>query len=173
MRHRKIRKPYLDIDGQWKIPLTHGLVALVSACDVAILSRYNWSAHPRHDGRLSAVAWMGDQKQHTMARFLLDAPLDRCVDHCSGDTLDNRRENLRLASLSESSCNRRRPRYSLSPYKGVRAKRRKWQAVIQVNKRRMSLGCFDTAEAAAMAYDAACLRFHGTFAHTNVMEGLL
>lgn len=55
-------------------------------------------------------------------------------------------------------------------YRGVRCPRRpgnKWRAVIEMRKKRMFLGCFETPEEAAAAYDEAAVRLHGDKAVTN------
>ena len=44
-------------------------------------------------------------------------------------------------------------RTSRSGYKGVYAYGKRWEAVVYVNRRRQRLGVYDTAEAAARAYD--------------------
>jgi len=103
-----------------------------------------------------------------MHRMLLDAPPDYEVDHVNGDTLDNRRScNLRLAERGQNTANRRSFRGSVSPYKGVSPHRGRWRAQIWTDGLKISLGVFDTEEAAARAYDEAARHHHGAFAHLN------
>ncbi len=56
-----------------------------------------------------------------------------------------------------------------SKYKGViRVKRdRKWQATIQANRRKLSLGAFDDEIEAAVAYDRKAKELFGEFAYLN------
>ena len=98
-----------------------------------------------------------------MHRVILGLPTGdpRHVDHANGDGLDNRRVNLRLASMTENARNQR-VRLHSSQYKGVSAFRRthRWTAAIH-------LGYFLTERAAAEAYDDAARRLFGEFARCN------
>lgn len=46
------------------------------------------------------------RKNIMLHRFIVDCPRDKEVDHINGDTLDNRRSNLRIVSRSENNQNR-------------------------------------------------------------------
>jgi hypothetical protein len=57
----------------------------------------------------------------TMHRMVLQVPKGKAVDHINGDGLDNRKANLRIATLSQNSANRKRlDRQTWSRFKGVR-----------------------------------------------------
>ncbi len=101
-------------------------------------------------------------------REVLDAPAGVPVDHINGDTLDNRKENLRLCSASTNQQNRHAV-FGASRYKGVcwHKSCRKWQAAIKVEGRSIHLGLFADERDAALAYDQAARRDFGDFAHTN------
>lgn len=82
------------------------------------------------------------------------------VDHINRDGLDNRWENLRLASHSENQRNGRpRPLKGASWHKASQ----KWRAVITVNDKQIALGYFETAEEAHEAYREASAKYHGVF----------
>lgn len=89
------------------------------------------------------------------------------VDHINGDSLDNRRSNLRLCSQSENLCNRGKQKNNSTGFKGVSKHRNKWVASIQTAKKGKYIGIFDTARDAALAYDAEARRVHGEFASLN------
>lgn len=104
-----------------------------------------------------------------------ELPLDRLVDHRkSTDTLDDRIENLRLATFKENAENRVKSltfkgKPTSSKYKGVNWNKHanKWQAKIHAKKDgkswRMHIGYFDTQEEAYAAYVAAAKLWHGEF----------
>lgn len=73
------------------------------------------------------------------------------VDHINGNKLDNRRENLRLVSHTQNMQNQKiLGRKSKSGIRGVTwcSQFKKYRARIQVNKKRISLGLFETAKEA-------------------------
>ena len=77
------------------------------------------------------------------------------IDHINGDKLDNRRENLRLATRREQSMNPSDPLSvrNTSGYRGVHFTKatQKWSAQIGVAHRQVYLGQFETIEEAIEA----------------------
>lgn len=94
-------------------------------------------------------------------------------DHINGNGLDNRRENLRLATRSQNSINRGKQSNNKSGYKGVSWNKRdkRWTAQITINKHIINLGGFDTPEQAYEAYKEAAKQYHGTFANLGDGKG--
>jgi hypothetical protein len=98
------------------------------------------------------------------------------VDHISGNPLDNRKSNLRLCTPLENSRNRPVRSDNLTGYKGVTFRTRENKYVARISPRpgiRLFLGRFDTAWEAAAAYDTAAVLYHGEFARTNNLMGVL
>ena len=54
-----------------------------------------------------------------------------------------------------------------SKYRGVSKTKNKWEAIIMINRQRVHLGCFNTEEEAAKAYDKVAVIFHKDKARTN------
>ena len=94
-------------------------------------------------------------------------PDDEQVDHRNHDGLDNRRTNLRYATLGEQARNKRKYSNNSSGFKGVSQNNTNWCALIRVDGKRIHLGTFITKEEAARVYDAAAKKFHGEFAYIN------
>lgn len=88
------------------------------------------------------------------------------IDHRDGNPLNNCIDNLRAASGSQNQANRGRNKNNTSGYKGVYWDRSsgRWAANIWKNRRKIWLGCHDTAELAHAAYCRAALEHHGEFA---------
>lgn len=137
------------------------------------LSRYAWNAKSQGDSRLYVVAnvWEPTRNKQVglrMHRLILAAPPHLFVDHVSGDTLDNRRSNLRLATNAQNQQNAS-GRAGSSRFKGVswdRGKER-WRVAFRWDGKHHFVGTFADEEEAARAYDAAILPLAGEFARLN------
>jgi len=163
------------------IELTQGQVTQVSPEDYSFLADFKWCARRdpkrREDACYDARRNEGQTTQY-MHRVILARMLGRelvageQVDHIDRNPLNNRRENLRLATGSENMHNQAKRVNNTSGFKGVCFHKgaRKWLAGIKVNYKQIHLGYFDTAEAAAAAYNTAALVLHGTFACGNDAE---
>ena len=93
----------------------------------------------------------------------------QCLDHINGNPHDNRIENLRECSVSNNLGNAGLSRNNTSGFKGVylRKDTGRWSADIKHNRKKISLGCYPTAELAAEAYAEASKRIFGEFASAN------
>ena len=89
---------------------------------------------------------------------------DEFIDHINRDRADNKVENLRRASHKENMRNTPTRSHNRSGMKGVHIAGRRFRARITANGKKVSLGRFDTAEAAHEAYVAAARKLHGEFA---------
>lgn len=153
-----------------EIPLSRGLVALVDDADFDYLIALGpW--HVKEGKRIfyanrNTRRADGHRTTQTMHQLLMGAS---GIDHANGDGLDNRRANLRPATNSENSRNRRRRTDNTSGYKGVSLHKRigRWQAYICADGRQTSLGYFDDPTEAALAYDRAAVQTFGEFARLN------
>lgn len=154
-----------------KIPLTRGLVTLVDEEDYAALSAYRWQAWSDRRGHIYATRTAQKNKRRTflsMGRVIMSPPPGLQVDHINGDTLDNRRINLRVCTKGENRRNSKG--CGASGFKGVTRPGRTpkaWLAQIQAADRVIRLGRFVTKEEAARAYDSAAKRYFGEFAWLN------
>ena len=104
-----------------------------------------------------------------MHRLILQLPpRTPQIDHRNCDGLDNRRKNLRLATPAQNNYNLKTPRHNTSGLKGAswQKRDRKWRALIQSKW----LGCFQTKEEAAAAYDKAACELFGEFARPNGVQ---
>jgi len=91
------------------------------------------------------------------------------VDHINNTPLDNRIENMQLATRSQNCQKAKRRKDNTSGFKGVswNVKMNKWQAYINSERKRTHLGFHETVELAHAAYCKAALKQHGRFARTE------
>lgn len=137
---------------------SNGLVFLFSPCDTEFIENYIWSLNK--DGNTVRVrGYHKADKTHTsyyLTRLLLQPPANKVVDHINHNTLDNRRENLRICSVCENAQNRR--------FKGYSKHGNKWQVRLDVNGTHIHVGTFATEEEAQLARRAAEIIYFGEFA---------
>lgn len=86
------------------------------------------------------------------------------VDHRNCNPLDNRLDNLRVATRSQQQANSRVLKKTLAGMKGVKLHCGKYQARIKIDGKSRHLGTFATAEQAKAAYDKAAAELFGEFA---------
>jgi hypothetical protein len=111
----------------------------------------------------------GSHRHEFLHRAVLSVPVGHVIDHINGNTLDNRRCNLRVCTPGENAKNRGPYKNNTTRFKGVCyvARLGKFRASIGCDGIKHRLGWFDTAEAAAAAYNKAALDLHGEFARLN------
>ena len=137
--------------------------------DEPLVSPYHWRILAPRSGRYAI------RNNHPTPIFMHHVIMGekREVDHINGDTLDNRKSNLRFCIRSENRFNvPKTSKTTKSQYKGVSSRRKghgrlRWFAYITAYKNRKWVGTFDTQEAAALAYNEAAKELHGEYACLN------
>lgn len=160
-----------------EIQLTRGKVAIVDDQDVWLIFIGKWHA-VRH-GKLTE-RWYASTtlkgKAVYMHRLILDAPKGLDIDHINGDGLDNRRENLRIATRSQNMRNAhtKPKRTKTSQYKGVSWWKQPkiqaggyWKAEIELPGRKRIVKYFHTEVEAARHYDQLAREHFGEHARIN------
>jgi len=155
------------------IELTRGYSTMIDDADFEMVSKSKWY----YGGRGYAVRSHG--KGHERVTLMLHRLLlglvpgdERQADHVNGDKLDNRRINLRVCTQAENLRNCGLRADNISGLKGVFFKKDKiyknpWVAQIRKGGKQHHIGVFATKEEAALAYDTAAKKLHGTFARLN------
>jgi hypothetical protein len=91
------------------------------------------------------------------------------IDHINRNPLDNRKENLRVATQTENTWNMSKQSRNTTGFKGVWFDKTlgKFRAGLSSNNKTIHIGCFDKAIDAAKAYDAKAKQLRGEFACVN------
>ena len=103
-------------------------------------------------------------------RIILKAEKGDIVDHINGNTLDNRKSNLRICTQLENCRNVKKNKRNTSGYKGVSfsSNMGKYRAAIKATKgKKIVLGYFDDPSEAHKAYCEASKKYHGCFGRTE------
>lgn len=158
------------------IPLTQGMATIVDPEDYDRVAKHSWCAHwhPKAKSHTAVTNLVenGKPRLEYMHRVICGMPVGMCVDHINHNTLDNRKENLRVCTHKENLRNVKISTRNTSGYKGVSwcKGRKRWYAYIGINGKTIPLGRYHTAKEAAMAYDEAAIKHFGEFARTNILE---
>lgn len=170
------------------IALTQGMEALVDDEDYDRVAAFPWYARKGHCTYYAVTKRYTGYSSTVMHHLILPPRAGYVIDHRNRNGLDNRRENLRYATPSQSLINR--GIWRQGKYRGVYLKWRRplqpiplgqkrrgrkpagprWEAKINVGGRQVSLGYYATPEQAARAYDEAARQHHGEFAVLNFPE---
>lgn len=112
-----------------------------------------------------------DKSTVYLHRMIMGAPDNIDVDHKHGsDTkFDNRRSNLRLATVSQNQMNKKKQKNNTSGYTGVKwnKKTKKWIARIQINGKQKHLGTFINIEDAINARQKGEELYFGEYSYKN------
>lgn len=153
------------------IELTQGQVTYVDDVDSDLVNQSWQATYNPHTQSYYARDRNSVRLHRTILSRILGVELkpNQLVDHIDHNTLNNCRDNLRLADNSKNQWNSNTNRNSKSGFKGVtwHKGQGRWRARISVNSVAYELGYFDDPVKAAKAYDKAAIDSFGEFAYTN------
>lgn len=100
-------------------------------------------------------------------------PEDMQINHINHNTSDDRIQNLELVTSQQNTIFRRMPKNNTSGFVGVDflINRQKFRSRIKIGSVVIWIGYYDTAEAAARAYDAVVREWAGKHAVLNFPDG--
>lgn len=146
-----------------EIILKSGEIVLVDEADFAWLSKRKWAAAKSWGGIYAKCGqpYAGHTRMH---RAIMNAPAGMVVDHINGNTLDNRRENLRVCTHQQNMCNRKdNANRRVSKYRGVIYQGpASWYAYLTHMGKRLRTGPHRTEIEAAAAFDKLAIELRGS-----------
>jgi hypothetical protein len=161
-----------------EIPVGRCDKTIVDAID-ADLAQFKWHALKDRGYPARPYRWLDRQNKSTsvlLYRVVMERMIGRPlmsheqVDHIDNDPLNNRRNNLRLATQAQNNRNARRQTGSTGlrgvTYRGPG----RYYARIHHCGVEIHLGVFQTAIEAHEAYKEAARKYHGEFAYINQQE---
>lgn len=148
-----------------EIVLTKGKVSIVDDDDYEKVACFKWQFSA--SSKIGyAVRTIKNRTEYLHWSIIGKPGKGLVVDHINRNSLDNRKKNLRFATLAE---NRRNFTKKTSKYIGVWKNRAggKFHAKMKLMGKRLHFGSFNTEEEAAIAYDKAAKKYYGEFATLN------
>jgi hypothetical protein len=91
------------------------------------------------------------RNKYRVHRVIMGCPDELVIDHIDGNKLNNKRSNLRICTQGENNQNLTKLRTNNSTgYRGVYYNKKldKYTASVSINKKRVYLGAYETAEEA-------------------------
>lgn len=148
------------------ITLSQDRQTIVDDEDYEELSKYKW--HTANGYVVRHVSSKPDIREY-MHRAVNKTPVGLVTDHINGDKLDNRRSNLRAATVSQNGANTLKRRSYGNFSKGVSLHRKTglWRARLQVKGKPVMCKYFKTPEEARVAYQQAAKKLFGEFARLD------
>jgi hypothetical protein len=153
------------------IPLTRGYETTVDDDDYEELNKYRWCVnicgqlipYAARNIRDTVTGKQRTVRMHRVVMGVQDAPRTTEVDHRNHDTLDNRKENLRVTDHAGNLANRKGAQAnSRTGIRGVFLRPSgKYQAWVQHRRQRYHLGYYQTLEEAAAVVGEARKRLFG------------
>lgn len=131
--------------------------ALIDKADIELVKNSKWCVNKNN--------YVKNSKQEYLHRVILNEQ-DLYIDHINGNTLDNRRSNLRICSNADNLKHRvNLPKNNTSGILGVRFRedRNKWYAEIQYNGHKVNLGSYKDKEDAVKARLDAEIKYFGEY----------
>lgn len=133
------------------------LTIIVDADVLDLIKQWRWSVSTcsgmKYVVHSSSIKGGKPKKTIYLHRYIMGAiTFEQKVDHINGDTLDNRRENLRVTSSVVNVLNRIHTNSNnTSGVRGIAWSKQKqlWRARIKVRNRCLHLGHFKTVDSAA------------------------
>lgn len=150
---------------------THGdFEILIDLEDVDVVQKYKWGISAAKSPPYDYVRYYATTSKNSILlhRYLTDCPNDMVVDHIDGNSLNNRRENLRVCTDSQNKKNCKKYANNKSGYKGViwyhYRNINKWMSYICVDNKRITLGYFEDIKDAVECRKNAEKKYFGEYA---------
>jgi len=163
------------------LPISRGLVTKIDADTYEKLKSdgfLKWCAqkagkkyYASRTHKLGRVPCVGKIKYKTtkmyLHRYIMDFPENIMIDHINGDSLDNRKINLRICSARINAKNRNFDLIKKNTYLGVCKSRKSFAAQLSVAGTHFNIGYFASEIDAARARDIVDVIVNGKDAKPN------
>ena len=139
--------------------------------DYELIKNYCW--YMNDNGYLVAHV-VNSGKHIRLHRLIMNCISDSSIliDHINHNTLDNRKNNLRMVAYQQNAMNTRRKDSNISGTTGVSwdKEKKKWCATITYNYKTIFLGYYSDFDKAVRSRKQAEQKYFGEFSYANSMK---
>ena len=131
--------------------------AIIDLDDIDKVKNHKWCLHGK--------GYVSSNSAGFLHRFIMNPPEGMAVDHINHNTLDNRKENLRICTLQQNNWNMNVRENNTSGHTGVcfDSRRNKWFAQIFVNGKHNFLGYYENKQDAINTRKQAEILYFGEY----------
>lgn len=144
----------------------HGYPIVIDEEDLARVNQYKWTLKYLIKTGAYFRRYLGHGKYDTLHRFLIGAKSGEFVDHVNGNTLDNRKANLRLCTISQNGMNSSQ-RPGKSGITGVGIHQGKYVVKFKIHGKEKYFGRYRYKESAIAAVEFYTWKYHGAFSRIH------
>ena len=157
--------------------LLDGKTVLIDAESYTLVRAHKWH-YNKSEAKRAGLYYMwthirigNKDHKNSLHRMILGIPVGAKVhvDHINGNSLDNRKSNLRITDSKHNQWNRKIGKSNKSGYKGVGWHKAsgKWRVRLTAHKTEIYGGLFTDIMDAARAYDKLASMHYGEYARLN------
>lgn len=144
-------------------------IVKIDAEDLPRVKAFDWYLGSK--GYVKAILGFGNERWDiSLHQLIMSFPEGEMIDHKNRNPLDNRKENLRIASKALNRANSKKNRGAKAKFRGVYPRKDcpgKFRAAITIGRKVINLGTFTSEVSAAKAYDLEALKAFGEYATLN------
>ena len=170
---RQVNENYVDDFGIGHIKMSNTNNEML--CDVELMEellKYYWNERKGY-----ARSSIGKKKiyAHRIVMRVGDFEINNQIDHINGNTLDNRKQNLRVVTSRQNSLNSSTRKDNTSGVTGVcwDKRRRKWLVRIYENGKEINLGYYDDFDTAVTVRKNAEEKYYGEYSYSKSRKSVI
>lgn len=150
----------IECENYFKIPLSKDCYAIIDKDEISKIIKFKWY--------INKYGYAVTKSRHystSMHRLITDCPEGFVVDHVNHNTLDNRKENLRICNQADNTLNQSIRINNTSGCIGVSwcNCKRKWVAYITKDGKHYNLGGYDSFDEAVQVRCEKAKELFGEF----------
>lgn len=133
------------------------------------VSAYKWHTKKSRPNSGIYIRRRAGQRSISLTSCILGVDPSIIIDHIDGNTLNNKKSNLRITTNTNNVRNQRKHLNSTSGYKGVTwdKSHNKWMAQIRVSHKNYFIGYYDDPLSAHNAYFERAKKDFGEYARAE------